>query len=651
MYKCASSPAASVTARRGSLAASLPASVSFLQQTLIPVLLFLALCLPAWTQAQAQDAAESTQTKTSPLAGILKHRADPGNETFLPVEEAFSVKALRLPTGMAELTFSVAKGYYLYRDRLHLSAADPGTQIGTAELPPGVTHNDEYFGPQQIYPDSFTVHFPIKSGNPAVVKLVYQGCAEAGLCYPPQTQILKLSLLSAGQAELTPLAPSAPSSGLTTWQLLSSGDLQALLQSGNLAAILLGFYASGLLLAFTPCVLPMVPILSGIIVGEGANITTLRSFLLSLAYVLGMAVTYTAAGAASALAGQQAQALFQQPWIIVAFALLFVVLAVSMFGAYELQMPASVQTRFAQLSNRLGRGKMISVALMGALSALVVTACVAPALVAALAVIAQTGRIALGATALFSLSIGMGTPLLLVGASGGKLLPKAGPWMVTVKSLFGVGFLAVAAWMLERILPHWASMALYAAVAASLVWVLWSVGLRGTQRPLWRQATAALTAAYGCALLIGALTGASDPAHPLARTGLGGDAAHGPTLAFQRIKTTDDLDREIRSAADLGLSVMVDFYADWCASCKEMERATFSDPAVAQALTHYRLLQADVTAADSADQSLMHRFAVIGPPTTAFFKADGQERQHFRLAGYVDSAQFRSHLRAFEQAP
>jgi len=415
-------------------------------------------------------------------------------------------------------------------------------------------------------------------------------------------------------------------------------------------AIVVGFYLSGLLLSFTPCVLPMVPILSGIIVGEGTSITSLRSFALSLAYVLGMAVTYTIAGAASALAGRQAQALFQQPWIIVGFALLFVALAASMFGLYELQMPASLQTRFTNASNRLGSGKLASVALMGALSALVVTACVAPALVAALAVIAQTGQIALGATALFMLAIGMGSPLLVVGASGGRLLPKAGPWMVMVKSLFGVGFLAVAAWLLERVVPARASMVLYAIVAATLVWVIGYVGLRGT-RSRWRLATSALAAVYGCALLVGAATGATDPLHPLSRAPLLGAAAPAAALDFRPIKSTSDLDRELALAAREGRRVMVDFYADWCASCKEMERATFADPAVGAALKGYRLLQADVTASDDADRSLMKRFSVIGPPTTAFFAPDGQERRDYRLAGYVDPAKFRAHLQSFEQAP
>ena len=594
--------------------------------------------------AAAQDDAPA---KSSPLDGLVKRRASSDDDRFLPVEEAFKVSASLLPTGVAELRFEVAQGYYLYRDRIKISAADADTRLGAAQLPAGVTHEDNYFGPQQIYPKAFVVRVPVTGGNPATIKLVYQGCAEAGLCYPPQTQLLRLSAAGASSA-----AAGGPTTGTSggLYALLKTGNLKAILESGNLFAIVVGFYLSGLLLSFTPCVLPMVPILSGIIVGEGANITSLRCFLLSLASVLGLAVTYTIAGAASALAGRQAQALFQQPWIIVGFALLFVALAASMFGFYELQMPASLQTRFTSASNRLGSGKIASVAAMGALSALVVTACVAPALVAALAVIAQTGQIAVGATALFSLAIGMGSPLLVVGASGGKLLPKAGPWMVMVKSLFGVGFLGVAAWLLERVIPPWAALLCYAAVVAALVWVIGYVGLRGARSKL-RLATSVVATAYACALLAGAATGASDPLHPLARTGLFGATARASTLEFRPIKSTADLDRELALAARDGERVMVDFYADWCASCKEMERATFADPAVGAALKGYRLLQADVTASDAEDQSLMKRFSVIGPPTTAFFASDGRERRDFRLAGFVDPAAFRAHLQSFEQAP
>ena len=593
--------------------------------------------------AAAQDDATA---KASPLSGLIKPRATSDDDRFLPVEQAFRLNASLTPTGIVELRFEVAPGYYLYRDRIKISAADPATTLGTPSLPAGITHEDSYFGPQQIYREAFVASVPVTAGSQPSVKVVYQGCAEAGLCYPPQTQILKLG--RAGTAALTTGGGADAGGGAPPSE---QARLAKVVASGSLLSVLGVFFAAGLLLAFTPCVLPMIPILSGIIAGDGPRGTPLRSFMLSLCYVLGMAVTYTAAGAASALAGSQAQAVFQQPWIIVAFALLFIALAASMFGFYELQMPSALQTRFAMYSTRFRGGKFVSTALIGALSSLVVTACVAPPLVAALTVIAQTGHVGRGAAALFALSIGMGTPLLLVGASGGRLLPKAGPWMVMVKSLFGVVFLGVAAWMLERLLPHPVSLMLYAIVAASLAFVLVKVGVRGGSRPQWRLLGSLACAGYGLALLVGAATGAEDPLHPLARTSLFGATAAASTLEFRHIKTTGDLERELNLAAQDGKPVMLDFYADWCVSCKEMDRLTFRNPSVGAALRRYRLLQADVTANDADDKGLLKRFGIIGPPTTAFFAADGKERRDYRLVGYTEPAAFEAHLQSFERAP
>ncbi len=601
--------------------------------------------------ARAQPAASSAaataaepEARRSPLEGLIKHRASDEDERFLPVDEAFRVEAALGPTGRAELHFQVAKGYYLYRDRLRIVPADANTVLGTPDMPAGVTHEDSYFGPQQIYPEAFVVSVPVTRGSPPTIKLTYQGCAEAGLCYPPQTRVLTVGRGLSGNTGAA--GPAGGDGGGHSEQ----DKLASLLAHGRLWSVLGVFFGAGLLLAFTPCVLPMIPILSGIIAGDGPATTPLRSFLLSVSYVLGMAVTYTAAGAASALLGAQVQAVFQQTWIVVLFAGLFVALAFSMFGFYELQMPASLQTRFASASGRIRGGKFLSTALIGALSSLVVTACVAPPLVAALSVIAETGQVARGASALFALALGMGAPLLLVGASGGRLLPKAGPWMVTVKCLFGVAFLGVAAWMLERLLPPWAAFLLYALVAACLVYVLLRVGLRGVSASGWRKVCAGIAAAYAGALVVGAASGASDPLHPLARTAAFGSTATAATLEFHRIKSLADLDRELATAERQGQRVMLDFYADWCASCKEMDRATFSDPAVGSALRDYRVLQADVTANDAADQALLRRFGIIGPPTTAFFSTDGLERRDYRLVGFKDAVAFRAHLQSFEAA-
>lgn len=602
---------------------------------------------PVSAQGASGPGAEG-ESRRSPLDGLIKPRPRVEDTDFLPVDDAFRVEAFLGPTGRAELHFEVAKGYYLYRDRMRIAPADAGTALGTPEFPAGVTHEDSYFGPQQVYPSAFTVSVPVTAGSPPTIKLTYQGCAEAGLCYPPQTRFLTVGTRAAGRSGSSADPGGAGSS--TPGAHSEQDKLASLLAHGQLWSVLGLFFGAGLLLAFTPCVLPMIPILSGIIAGDGPATTPLRSFMLSVSYVLGMAVTYTAAGAASALLGAQVQAVFQQRWIVVLFALLFVALAASMFGFYELQMPSSLQTRFASASGRFRGGKFLSTALIGALSSLVVTACVAPPLVAALSVIAETGQIARGSAALFSLALGMGAPLLLVGASGGRLLPKAGPWMVTVKSLFGVAFLGVAAWMLERLLPVRVAFLLYALVAAALAYVLLRVGLRGVSASRWRQVSAAIAAAYAVMLVIGAASGASDPLHPLARTAGFGSTAAASTIEFHRIKSLADLDRELAAAERQGQRVMLDFYADWCASCKEMDRATFRDPAVGNALRDYRLLQADVTANDATDQAVLRRFGIIGPPTTAFFAADGLERRDYRLVGFKDAVAFRAHLQSFEAA-
>jgi len=392
------------------------------------------------------------------------------------------------------------------------------------------------------------------------------------------------------------------------------------------------FFGLGLLLAFTPCVLPMVPILSGLIAGAGANVSTARAFSLSLVYVLGMAVTYTATGAAFAAAGQQVQAAFQQPWIIVAFAALFVAMSLSMFGLYTLQMPAFVQTRLAELSNRQRAGHFGGVAIMGALSALIVTTCVAPPLVATLAVIGQSGDIARGAAALFAMSLGMGAPLLVVGSSAGRWLPRAGPWMDAVKRLFGVLMLAMAAWMLARIVPPRFALLLFAvpALAAAVV----CLRMRGGN--LWLQRAGALLAAlYAGALLLGAAQGANDPLQPWQWR-----AQSEHALPFRTVATLADLHREVQAAAAAHQAVMLDIDADWCVSCKEMQRYTFTDPRVRQALQSVRLLRANVTANNAEDQALLREFQIFGPPTIAFYDAQGHEQQRFRVVGYMNAADF-----------
>jgi len=426
--------------------------------------------------------------------------------------------------------------------------------------------------------------------------------------------------------------------GSSTGGFVSEQDSYAdKIKNGNIFLVLASFFGAGLLLAFTPCVLPMVPILSGIIAGSGENVSTRRSFMLSVSYVLGMAFTYTAAGIAAGAIGQgfNLQATFNQPWIVVIFSLLFVVLAASMLGLFTIEMPGFIQERLSSKSNEQQAGTYVGVGVMGALSALIVSACVAPPLIAALTVISQTGDVVRGGLALFVMSIGMGTPLLLVGASAGKLLPKAGAWMDVVKNLFGVLFLAVAAWMLGRIVPGWLGMIFWAVPALILAWVLWRARAKSTGGRAVARVAAAAAGVYGVALLAGAALGATNPLAPIPQ--LAGQQQH---LEFKRIKTVADLEREVAAASQAGRSVMLDFYADWCVSCKEMEHNTFTEPEVQKALANTTLLQADVTVNDDADRALLQHFGIFGPPTIAFYGADGTERRNFRVVGFMKAAEF-----------
>jgi thiol:disulfide interchange protein DsbD len=612
------------------------------------------LCYPPQTWATrvplpADPAAADAGTTAAPggaLLGKLKSRESGPNDDFLPVDQAFRFSAEAADANSLRLRWVIADGYYLYKSRIKVSGDSVLAQLGAAQLPSGLPHRDDYFGEQEIYRQQFEAIVPFARSSPAAgtvaLKVVYQGCADAGLCYPPRTRNLTIGL-AASAASGAGGAGKAP---------LSEQDrLATLIAGGNLLVVVASFFGFGLLLAFTPCVLPMIPILSGIIAGDGGRVTPWRGFALSLAYVLGMAITYTIAGAAFAAAGKQAQAFFQQSWIIVLFAAMFVALAAAMFGFYELQMPSALQTRFASASNHVRGGRLLSTAVIGALSSLVVTACVAPPLVAALAVIGQAGSIARGALALFALSFGMGTPLLVVGASAGKLLPKSGPWMETVKAIFGVVFLGVAAWMLDRILPARLTMLAWALVAFAGVWVLLGVGLRGGRRTLPRWAAGTAVALYGVVLLVAAAAGGTDPLRPLEGTGLLGASARVESLPFRKVHGIAGFERELAAAKAAGQRTMLDFSADWCVSCKEMETHTFSDPAVRAALAGYRLLQADVTANDADDQALLTRFGIFGPPTTAFFSADGHERSDYRLVGYVAAQPFIGHLTRFESTP
>jgi len=577
------------------------------------------------------------------------------DEDFLPPDEAFRLTATADGAAAVSLNWIIADGYYLYRHRVTVKTDTSGFTVGAPVMADGKKKTDEFFGQVEVYYQQLDVQVPLErlaGADTVELKVTYQGCADAGLCYPPITKTLSMQMPPPG----TPPLATASDPGAGTATVAEQDRLAGLISSGNLLAVMASFFGFGLLLAFTPCVLPMVPILSGIIAGQGKQATPARSFMLSLTYVLGMALTYTIAGAAFAAAGQQAQTFFQQPWILVAFALLFVALALSMFGLYELQLPAGLHNRLHRASGRQKTGTLTGTFIMGALSALVVSACVAPPLVASLAVIGQTGDVFRGALALFSLALGMGAPLLLVGVAEGKLLPKAGPWMDKVKALFGVMFLGVAVWMLERILPGPLTVALWALLAFVAGYYFGGFSRQGghghaaANSPIAR-GIGLFAMVYGVILLVGAAAGGSDPLQPLKGISLGGGrgeaARASPELPFVPIRNIADLDRQLQGA--VGRPVIVDFYADWCVSCKEMDKYTFSDEQVRQDLASFLLLKADVTANSDDDKALLQRFGIFGPPTTAFFGPKGGECRNFRLVGFVQAEEFQQHLAQFSK--
>jgi thioredoxin:protein disulfide reductase len=600
-----------------------------------------------------------TASVALPAASVLEVGAPPsvlaGTDDLLPPDQAFSMNARFDSPNELTVGWQIAPGYYLYRDKFSF-AADGRIELGAATLPKGVAHHDDNFGDVEVFYDYVEAKVPLARASPDPLDVVitggYQGCKEGSICYPPGEQTMGLVLPATSEF---PAAQSvaAASGGSAPAELVSEQDQWlARIVNGSWFTLLGGFYLGGLLLSFTPCVLPMVPILSSIIAGQGA-VSARRGFLLSLSYVLGMAATYTAAGALAAYAGGQIQALFQKPWLITSFAALFVVLSLGMFGLFELQMPAAVQTRLANLANKQKAGTFVGTAIIGALTALIVTTCVAPPLIGALTFISQTGDVARGSGALFALSIGMGSPLLLVGASAGQLLPRVGPWMNTVKAAFGVMLLGVAIWMMDRVLPGSVTLVLWA-----LLTFLTGVFL-GAFEPLPENPPAVrrlskglgmLACLYGALLLIGATLGGEDPLRPIPRAAVtspatsAGLVAAAAQLDFRPIETVAELDVALDEARAAGRPVMLDFTAEWCVSCKEMEEKTFPDGGVIGALAPFMLLRADVTDNNKDDQALLQRFKSFGPPTIAFFDRAGQARDNYKLVGFYPPEKFRSHV-------
>ncbi len=649
----------------------------------------LGICYPP----QRREVTVAVPTAAAPAAGGLLQRAarpsllGAGNEP-LPEAQAFGFDVIARDADTLLLRFVPAEGYYLYRDRTSVELAGSGAtatglSAGALQWPPGTPHEDEFFGSTVVYFEPVEVAVPLRrtraGGGELQVTARFQGCQDEGICYPPMTRTAMVTLpdgAPAAASEPRPATPAppvgatsvateipadiegnaasevpiaadaAPTGAATPPPPAEDQRLAAQLAGQGRGVALLLFLGAGLLLAFTPCVLPMIPILSGLIAGasaaHGGRLGTGRALALSAVYVLANALVFTAAGVVAGLLGANLQVAFQHPWVITAFAALFVALALSMFGLYELQLPPALRARLGEVADRQRGGSWPGVAAMGALSALIVGPCVAPPLAAAVLYIGQTRDPVFGGAALFALAIGMGLPLLAFGVAAGRGLPTSGPWMTAVQRVFGFVFLGLAVWMLSRILPGPASLALWGVLALGAA--AWAFGLakpdaRARTRLLARFAGLALLV-VGAVQLVGAWTGGNDPLRPLAA--ISGEPAR--KLEFRMIKSVDDLDREVAAARAAGRPLLFDFYADWCVSCKEMEKYTFTEPQVHEALAGAVLLKADVTANDAVDQALMRRFGIVGPPATLFF-VDGTERRDLRLYGFEDADAFSARAR------
>lgn len=693
---------------------------------------------PATPTADPQDAPAPVPPSTSPSGGKagvaqslglgLGLGASGDDQSLLPADEAFRLAVEPVAPDRLRLRWTIAPGTFLYRDKLALKLDGPtGATLGevawpAAERVANAVRPDGSLGDVHLYREGIEVEVPIAGlpadgqGQAKAVTLTasYQGCADIGVCYPPQRTRVELSmpaplsgpalasadqaggarsdvaLVGSGQADTVQAGagqtggPRADAGLAVTAQAGAARDLAArestaspattlapppapspeppqseqdqiaaTLASGSLWATLGLFFGFGLLLALTPCVFPMIPILSGIIAGHGPGISTRKAFWMSLTYVLAMALTYAIAGLLAGLGGANLQAAFQDPWILAFFALVFVALALSMFGFYDLQLPSALQSRIATYSQRQQGGHLIGVAIMGALSALIVGPCVAPPLAGALIFISQTGNALLGFAALFALGLGMGAPLLAIGTSAGRLLPRAGVWMEAVKAVFGVTLLGVAILLLERILPPAVSLLLWGSLLICSAIYLGAIAHLPPDASGWRklwQGLGLVLLVYGALMLVGAAAGGKDTLQPLRGLNLGLGAS-GPggapqRVQFKAIKGRAGLERELAAAKSSGRPVLLDFYADWCVSCKEMERYTFSDPTVAAEMARFVPLKADVTANDAEDQALMQgRFGIPGPPAMLFFDDQGQERRDRRIVGFMPAAEFAAHLR------
>jgi thiol:disulfide interchange protein DsbD len=598
--------------------------------------------LPAVVAAAAPVAA----APASALQG-LRSLGNLGLPKLLPPDEAFIVAAGMADAQTVRVDFTLTPDTYLYRDKLGFVVKSPADiTVTNVDTPVAEIKDDPSFGRTEVYHQNFiasvTLSRALAPGEALVLEAGWQGCNEAvGVCYPPSKR--EFSLASDGAAAMASVgadSPDEPSSESDT------SRIERVLKGGSFWPVVATFFGLGLLLALTPCVFPMIPILSGIIAGQNNKVTKTSGFLLSLAYVLGMAITYALAGVAAALSGTLISNALQNPWALGVGALIFVGLALSMFGFYELQLPSALQSKFSERANRMKGGNFFGVFAMGALSAVILGPCVAPPLAAALAFIAQTGNTVLGGVALFVLALGMGVPLLLIGLSAGALLPRAGGWMNAVKYFFGVMMLAIAIYLISPVVPGWVGMLLWALLLITSAIFLHALDPLPAHATGWSRLWKGLGVVLligGLAILLGMLAGSRNLLQPLDifKGGAGGVAmaAEQKGLAFEKVKDVAELDARLAAAKADGRAVMLDFYADWCVSCKEMESFTFSDARVQARLSDVVLLKADVTANSDADKALLKRFNLFGPPGLIFWNSAGVQSD-FKVIGFEKADKF-----------
>jgi len=587
-------------------------------------------------------------------------------DEFLDPDIAFQVSVDHANNNSIVTNWHIEDGYYLYKDKISITTAnDAGLALGVMSLPAGKEKEDEYFGTIVSIEEGFQSTLPVTNIASGVRKanliVKYQGCAKAGLCYPPITKNITVAFDGTGSGGAAAAGTNSSSSSDGVGFQSEQDKIAGTLASGKLWFTILSFFGLGLLLAFTPCVFPMIPILSSIIVGQGDSISTSKAFSLSLVYVLAMAVTYTIAGVIVGLSGENIQIWFQNPWVISIFAGIFVLLSLAMFGFYELQMPNAIQSKLNNISSGQQQGSFVGAGIMGLLSALIVGPCVTAPLIGALIYIAETGDALIGGIALFSLSIGMGAPLLAIGTSAGKILPKAGAWMDAVKAVFGVMMLGLAIWMLERILP--APIILLLAGALLIVSAIYLGALDAIKETasgwskLWK-GLGLISLVYGGILVIGAAGGSHSLLQPLQGIGGGQYIANSSSdshaggqhaLPFKQVKGVEGLNAALEQAAQQGRPVMLDFYADWCVSCKEMESFTFSNDGVQKSLENFIVLQADVTDNDAQDKALLDELGLFGPPAILFYDQTGNELRNYRVVGFMPAGKFASHVESFKQ--